>query len=114
MLRTARSSLTRESTEIASKLTMPSSLRRPAGWLASCALAAMVLATASSTRAPAGTSILPPGAIAPTDNQRRVARKVGDILEQAHYRRAAIDDRLSVQVFERYLDFLDGQRSYFL
>jgi carboxyl-terminal processing protease len=93
---------------------MPSSLRRPAGWLASCALAAMVLATASSTRAPAGTSILPPGAIAPTDNQRRVARKVGDILEQAHYRRAAIDDRLSVQVFERYLDFLDGQRSYFL
>ncbi|MGQ0834718.1 MAG: carboxy terminal-processing peptidase [Gammaproteobacteria bacterium] len=93
---------------------MPKSLRRPAGWLASCAVAAMVLAVASSTRAPAGTSILPPGAIAPTDNQRRVARKVGDILEQAHYRRAAIDDRLSAQVFERYLDFLDGQRSYFL
>jgi carboxyl-terminal processing protease len=93
---------------------MPKSLRRPAGWFASCALAAMVLAVASSTRAPAGTSSLPPGAIEPTDNQRRVARKIGDILEQAHYRRAAIDDRLSVQVFDRYLDFLDGQRSYFL
>jgi carboxyl-terminal processing protease len=93
---------------------MPKSLRRPAGWLASCAVAAMVLALASSTRAPAGTSILPPGAIAPTENQRRVAKKVRDILEGAHYRRAAIDDRLSAQVFERYLDSLDGQRSYLL
>ena len=93
---------------------MPTSLRRPAGWLVSCALAAMVLALASSTRAPAGTSVLPPGAISPTENQRRVAKKVGDILEGAHYRRAAIDDRLSVQIFDRYLDFLDGQRSYFL
>jgi carboxyl-terminal processing protease len=93
---------------------MPKSLRRPAGWLASCAVAALVLALASSTRAPAGTSILPPGAIAPTENQRRVAKKVRDILEGAHYRRAAIDDRLSAQVFERYLDSLDGQRSYFL
>jgi carboxyl-terminal processing protease len=93
---------------------MPKSLRRPAGWLASCAVAALVLALASSTRAPAGTSILPPGAIAPTENQRRVAKKVRDILEGAHYRRAAIDDRLSAQVFERYLDSLDGQRSYLL
>ena len=93
---------------------MPKSLRRPAGWLASCAVAALVLALASSTRAPAGTSMLPPGAIAPTENQRRVAKKVRDILEGAHYRRAAIDDRLSAQVFERYLDSLDGQRSYLL
>ncbi|HEX7417711.1 MAG TPA: carboxy terminal-processing peptidase, partial [Steroidobacteraceae bacterium] len=56
----------------------------------------------------------PPGAVAPTEKQRMVARRVGAILEEYHYRRAPIDDRLSAQVYERYLNFLDGQRSYFL
>ena len=43
-----------------------------------------------------------------------VARRIGAILEEAHYRRAAIDDKMSSQIYDRYLDFLDGQRSYFL
>src|SRR5262249_47750520 len=34
--------------------------------------------------------------------------------EEAHYSRAPIDKKMSEQVFNRYLDFLDGQRSYFL
>jgi hypothetical protein len=42
------------------------------------------LALAGSVQAPAGTSILPPGALAPTDGQRATARKVGRILEEAH------------------------------
>jgi carboxyl-terminal processing protease len=65
-------------------------------------------------QAPASTSILPPGAIAPTDAQRATARKVGRILEEAHYSRAPLDDKMSQTVYERYLEFLDGQRSYFL
>ena len=43
-----------------------------------------------------------------------IARQVGAILEEEHFRRAPIDDRLSAEVFEKYVDFLDGQRSYFL
>ena len=57
---------------------------------------------------------LPPGAIAPTDAQRATARKIGRILEEAHYSRAPIDDKMSELVFQRYLEFLDGQHSYFL
>ncbi|MEJ1964769.1 MAG: carboxy terminal-processing peptidase [Gammaproteobacteria bacterium] len=69
----------------------------------------------SSTPAPANTTAgLPPGSIVPTDRQRAVARRVGSILEEAHFRRATIDDKLSAQVYERYLDLLDSQRSYFL
>ncbi|HEY6483692.1 MAG TPA: carboxy terminal-processing peptidase [Steroidobacteraceae bacterium] len=92
-------------------------LRRGTGWMAATALttlAILALALAGSARAPASTSILPPGAIAPTDAQRATARKVGRILEEAHYSRAPIDKKMSEQVFQRYLDFLDGQRSYFL
>jgi carboxyl-terminal processing protease len=93
---------------------MPKHLRRPSGWLAASALTVVLLALASSSPAPANTSGLPAGAIAPTDRQRAIARRVGTILEEAHFRRAPIDDKLSAQVYERYLELLDGQRSYFL
>jgi carboxyl-terminal processing protease len=88
--------------------------RRSSGWVATTVLIALVLALTGSARAPAGTSILPPGAIAPTERQRMVARRIGAILEEAHYRRATIDDKMSAEIYERYLEFLDGQRSYFL
>src|SRR5690242_3543535 len=97
---------------------MPKTSRRTAGWLAAsllATLAVLALAESGSARAPAPTaSILPPGALAPTDAQKATARKVGRILEEAHYSRAPIDKKMSEQVFNRYLDFLDGQRSYFL
>ena len=91
-------------------------LRRPLGWLALTILSALVLAaTDAALRAPArAASILPPGALAPTDDQRAIARKIGRILEETHYSRAAIDDAFSRQVFQRYLEFLDPEHSYFL
>jgi len=82
--------------------------------LSASAIVAALLVIGSSAPAPAGTSILPPNAIAPTERHRMVARRVGMILEDAHYRRASIDDGMSAQVYDRYLDFLDGQRSYFM
>src|SRR5215469_12234854 len=93
---------------------MSKNLRRSSGWIATSVLTILVLALAGSVQAPASPSMLPAGAIAPTDAQRATARKVGRILEEAHYSRMPIDDKLSEQVFQRYLDFLDGQRSYFL
>ncbi len=74
----------------------------------------MALALAGSVQVPASTVVLPAGAITPTDAQRATARKVGRILEDAHYSRAAIDDKMSEVIYQRYLEFLDGQRSYFL
>jgi len=93
---------------------MPLLLRRSSGWLTAAALAIVALALAGSVQVPASPSPLPPGAIVPTDNQRATARKIGRILEDQHYSRAAIDDRMSDIVYQRYLEFLDGQRSYFL
>ena len=93
---------------------MSKNLRRSSGWIAACVLTVFVLSVAGSVQAPASTSILPPGAIAPTDAHRATARKIGRILEEAHYSRMPIDDKLSEQVFQRFLDFLDSQRSYFL
>jgi carboxyl-terminal processing protease len=93
---------------------MQKSLRRFSPWIAAFFLTASALAVVSATPAPPSSSILPPGAVAPTDNQRSIARKVGAILEQYHYRHATIDGHFSSQVYDRYLDFLDGQRSYFL
>jgi carboxyl-terminal processing protease len=89
-------------------------LRRSSGWLTAAALAIMALALAGSVQVPASQVVLPPGSITPTDAQRATARKIGRILEDAHYSRAAIDDKMSDTIYERYLEFLDGQRSYFL
>ncbi len=91
-------------------------LRRPLGWLALTVLSALVLAaTDAALRAPArAASILPPGALAPTDDQRAIARKIGRILEETHYSREVMDDAFSRQVFQRYLEFLDPEHCYFL
>jgi carboxyl-terminal processing protease len=97
---------------------VPKTSRRTAGWIAAsilATLAVLALAGTGAARPPApAASLLPPGALAPTDAQKATARKVGRILEEAHYSRAPIDKKMSEQVFNRYLDFLDGQRSYFL
>jgi carboxyl-terminal processing protease len=94
------------------RATQPSST----AWFAVSALCVALLALGGSSRAPAGTSAaaLPTGSPAPTDRQRMIARQVGTILEESHFRRANIDDRISAEVYEKYLDFMDGQRSYFI
>lgn len=55
-----------------------------------------------------------PGELAPTDRHRRVVRLVSEVMQRQHYRQAKLDDGLSAQIFERYLESLDGNRSYFL
>jgi carboxyl-terminal processing protease len=93
---------------------MTESLRRSSGWITACLVALAALALAGSVQAPASPSLLPPGAIAPSDSQRATARKIGRILEEAHYSHAPIDHKMSDVVFQRYVEFLDPQRSYLL
>lgn len=89
--------------------------RRSSGWFATVFVLVTALALAGSARVPAaGDSLLPPGAIAPTERQRMVARRVGSILEETHYSRQTIDHDMSSRVYDRYLEFLDGEHSYFL
>jgi carboxyl-terminal processing protease len=68
-----------------------------------------------------GAAMTPPAAapaavaaLAPTEQESYVARRVADIVAHEHYRRAPLDDHLSSLILDRYLDTVDGSRSYFL
>jgi carboxyl-terminal processing protease len=93
---------------------MPHSPRHSSGWLTVSATVLLALLLTGSVQAPANTSMLPPGAVAPTDTMRATARKIGRILEEAHYSRAPLDRHMSEVVFQRYLEMLDPQHNYLL
>jgi carboxyl-terminal processing protease len=86
-------------------------------WLSALA----VCASAVGIAALLGAAMTPPAAVpaatatlAPTDQENYVARRVADIVAHEHYRRAPLDDHLSSLILDRYLDAVDGARSYFL
>src|SRR5688572_32178986 len=54
------------------------------------------------------------GELAPSERHRRVMRLVSEVVDRQHYRQAALDDSMSSQIFERYLEAMDGNRSYLL
>jgi carboxyl-terminal processing protease len=62
---------------------------------------------------PAATPAASAAVLAPTDQENYVARRVADIIAHEHYRRAPLDDHLSSLILDRYLDAIDGARSYF-
>jgi carboxyl-terminal processing protease len=91
------------------------SSRRPKTWVvAVCAGFIGLLTLGSSSFLTANTSLLPAGALAPTARDRMIARQVGALLEDAHYSQQSIDDSMSSRVMDKFIDALDGQRSYFL
>ncbi|MEX2151113.1 MAG: carboxy terminal-processing peptidase [Steroidobacteraceae bacterium] len=90
----------------------PTSLR-----LALAALAVVsILALAGSGASPTAVApaIASSGELAATERHRRVMRLVSDVVKRQHYRQAALDDDMSSQIYERYLEALDGSRSYLL
>ncbi|MCS6987932.1 MAG: carboxy terminal-processing peptidase [Chloroherpetonaceae bacterium] len=50
----------------------------------------------------------------PTLKHKILAAKIASILSQNHYEKPELDDSLSAEMFERYLDALDYNRIYFL
>jgi carboxyl-terminal processing protease len=101
---------------------MSGSLSFPsASWLRAALVVALVavVAAISTGTAPGPTTPVTPamassGELAPTDRHRRVVRLVSEVMDRQHYRQAPLDDKLSSQIYERYLDALDGNRSYLL
>jgi len=77
-------------------------------------VAAISTGTAPGPTTPVTTAMAYSGELAPTDRHRRVVRLVSEVMDRQHYRQAALDDKLSSQIYERYLDALDGNRSYLL
>ena len=82
------------------------------------ALAAVVVALATlllgTARAPSTAAAAATVEMAPTERQARVARLVSSMFERSHYRQAPVNDPVSSLVLDRYLESLDGSRSYFL
>jgi len=72
------------------------------------ALATLLLGTAQTPSTAASVDF------APTERHARVARLVSSMFERSHYRQAPVNDPVSSLVLDRYLEALDGSRSYFL
>ncbi|MEI8101940.1 MAG: carboxy terminal-processing peptidase [Chlorobium sp.] len=52
--------------------------------------------------------------LVPTAAQEEAAKYISQSLRQNHYRKIAVNDSLSQQIFNRYIDNLDGSKSYFV
>jgi carboxyl-terminal processing protease len=78
-----------------------------------CASAVGLAALLGAAMTPPATVPAAAAVLAPTDQENYVARRVSDIIAREHYRRAPLDDRLSSLILDRYLDSIDGGRSYF-
>lgn len=55
----------------------------------------------------------PPALLAPTPEQMEASRHLAQYLIQNHYRKVPLNDSLSQQIFDRFLDNIDNNRSYF-
>jgi carboxyl-terminal processing protease len=85
-------------------------------WITLAALTTTLMGGAALLGAAMAPPTAPSASVTPaaTEKQSYVARRVSEIVAREHYRRAPLDDRLSSLVLDRYLDALDGGRSYFL
>jgi carboxyl-terminal processing protease len=85
-----------------------------------CAVVAGVfmLAGSGTERTALGPAISPAvassGDLVPSERHRRVMRLVSEVVERQHYRQTPLDDSMSSQIFEQYLEALDGNKSYLL
>jgi carboxyl-terminal processing protease len=75
------------------------------------AVGTLLLGTAKAPTAAASAAVTD---FAPTERQAKVARLVSSMFERSHYRQAPVNDPVSSLVLDRYLESLDGSRSYFI
>ena len=81
--------------------------------IAVCASAVGLAALLGAAMTPSPPAPAASAVLAPTEQENYVARRVADIVAREHYRRAPLDDHLSSLILDRYLDAIDGGRSYF-
>ncbi len=85
-----------------------------------CAVVAgiFMLAGSGTERASIAPAIAPAvassGELVPSERHRRVMRLVSEVVERQHYRQTPLDDAMSSQIYEHYLEALDGNKSYLL
>jgi carboxyl-terminal processing protease len=73
----------------------------------------LVLALAAGC-AGAKSQDVPVSQLQPEPRQQKTTVVINKVLERFHYRKVALDDALARQIFDRYLESLDPNRSFFL
>jgi carboxyl-terminal processing protease len=86
-------------------------LRRSGPMVLAAAVVAVATLLLGTAQAPSTAATVE---FSPTDRQARVARLVSSMFERSHYRQAPVNDPVSSLLLDRYLEALDGSRSYFL
>lgn len=74
----------------------------------------LLLVIAATQSALAVPTTVDPVELYPTDSQARATKLIHYFIDRFHYRDVRLDDELSDEIFDRYLDALDGNRSYLL
>ena len=94
------------------------SRRRAVTRAGAAVLAATVLAFGTlllgTAKAPSASANATTADFMPTERHAKVARLVSSMFERSHYRQAPVNDPVSSLVLDRYLESIDGTRSYFL
>jgi carboxyl-terminal processing protease len=94
------------------------SQRRAVTRAGAAVLAATVLAFGTlllgTAKAPSASANATTADFMPTERHAKVARLVSSMFERSHYRQAPVNDPVSSLVLDRYLESIDGTRSYFL
>jgi carboxyl-terminal processing protease len=92
--------------------------RRGVNRAGAAVLAILLLAVGSlllgTARSPTATANATSTDFAPTERHAKVARLVSSMFERSHYRQAPVNDPVSSLVLDRYLESIDGSRSYLL
>jgi carboxyl-terminal processing protease len=80
------------------------------------ALLAVCVLLAGTTQMPVAEAVATVDShdLGPTERQRKVSKLISNVIERSHYRQTPINDQVSDLVLDRYLESLDGSRSYFL
>ena len=58
--------------------------------------------------------VVPEEELSPSVQHQQTALIVSKVMERYHYRRHKLDDRMSAEILDGYLDVLDPNRSFFL
>jgi len=73
---------------------------------------AIIFATASQAEIKDEAFVLPN--LSQEKQHSIAAKRISDLFTRAHYKKIKIDDELSRQIFDRYLDILDSSKHFFL
>jgi len=79
-----------------------------------CGAMLLTIAALSSQITVADTRVTALDSLSPTKEHREATEVITHLMQRYHYSQVDVDDDLSIQIFDRYLDSFDPQKAFFL